>query len=392
MFVANNEGINASEEALYIIGQKADGALRDALSIFDQIVSLSDKTITYKDVIENLNVLDFEYYFKSVDGALMGDVSSVLLTFNEILEKGFDGHNFISGLNSHLRDLLVAKDESTLRLLEATPAVKQSYLQQTGKCSVDFLFKALEIGTNCDLSYKSSKNPRLHAELSLIKLCRLVGDLVDESEKKKPDLRQVNNKEEDLPLPSKSEIIRQEGKSFENKIVRQDISYGKHDPVIEKLSKTFSIKEVIAEDKKSIEKPVEIPVKSVAEYHLKQKDAFTPEAFEIAWDEFKDQLKGEGTRIISMFKSIKPEVENDQTIKIHLSNAAQKDTFIQNYKQRLITLLEKRFILSGIDIETAIDLSEANDIMYTDEQKTNYLFNKYPILKEMKKTFNLDIT
>src|SRR3989339_1530905 len=120
-YVAEREGVSAAEEALHIIGQKADGALRDALSIFDQIVSLCGKTITYRDVIDNLNVLDYEYYFKTVDGALAGNVSEVLLTFNEILEKGFDGHNFISGLNSHLRDLLICKDESTIKLLEATP-------------------------------------------------------------------------------------------------------------------------------------------------------------------------------------------------------------------------------------------------------------------------------
>jgi DNA polymerase-3 subunit gamma/tau len=392
MYVAKNEGINAAEEALHIIGQKADGALRDALSIFDQIVSLSGKSITYKDVIENLNVLDYEYYFKSVDGALIGDVSSVLITFNEILEKGFDGHNFISGLNSHLRDLLVSKDESTLRLLEATPAVKQRYLQQTGKCPVDFLFKALEIGTNCDLTFKSSKNPRLHIELSLIRLCRLMGEPAEESEKKKTDPKQIINQEEDLPLPSKSEIIRQETQPVEKWVLRPEIPSGKHDPVIEKPSKTFSIKEIISEDTKPIEKPVETPVMPVAEAHFNPKDEFSPEAFEAAWHEFTDQLKGEGTRIISMFKSIRTEVENDQTIKIHLSNAAQKDTFIQNYKQRLITFLENKFMMSEIDIETTVDLSETNEILYTDEQKSTYLFTKYPILKEMKKTFNLDIT
>ena len=139
LYVAKNEGIIAEEDALHIIAQKADGSLRDALSIFDQIVSLSGKKITYKDVIENLNVLDFEYYFRTVDGATKGDVSSVLLTFNEILEKGFDGHNYISGLNSHLRDLLVSKDEETLRLLEATPSVKQRYLKQTSEIPIDFL-------------------------------------------------------------------------------------------------------------------------------------------------------------------------------------------------------------------------------------------------------------
>jgi DNA polymerase III subunit gamma/tau len=392
MYVANNEGIKTDEEALYIIGQKADGALRDALSIFDQIVSLSGKTITYNDVIENLNVLDYEYYFKSIDGALIGDVSSILITFNEILEKGFDGHNFISGLNSHLRDLLVSKDESTMPLLEATPVVKQRYLQQTEKCSVDFLYRALEIGTNCDLTYKSSKNPRLHVELALIRLCRIMVDTLEESEKKKPDPKHMKDQEDDLPLPSKSEIIRQDAQPAEKIIVRPEMPSGKHTPVIEKPAKTFSIREIISENNKPFDKSVELSDLSVTESHLKPKVEFNADAFEIAWKEFNDKLKGEGTRIISMFKSIKPEVENDHTIRIHLSNAAQKDTFIQNYKQKLITFLEDRFILSEIDVETKIDLSETDEILYTDEQKFNYLFAKYPILKELKKTFNLDIT
>jgi len=391
MFVANSEGINAVEEALHIIGQKADGAMRDALSIFDQIVSLSGRTITYKDVIENLNVLDYEYFFKCIDGALMGDVSAVLMTFNEVLEKGFDGHNFISGLNSHLRDLLVSKDESTIRLLETTPSVKQRYLQQTGKCQVDFLFKALEIGSNCDLTYKNSKNPRLHVELSLIRLCRLTGETPDPSEKKKSDPGQLTNQEEILPLPSKSEIIRQENQPEVKTVVRPEIPQLKHDPVIEKPSKIFSIKEIISADSKPPEKLSKddlIGTDTIA----KNKVEFNLEAFNESWQEFLASLNGEGTRIVSMFNTIKPEVENDQTIKIHLSNATQKDTFILNYRQRLINFLESRFILSGLDIETTVDLTETTDILYTDEQKYNYLFNKFPIMKEMKKNFNLDIT
>ena len=392
MYVAKNEGITAAEEALHIIAQKADGALRDALSIFDQIVSLSGKTITYKDVIENLNILDYEYYFKAVDAALTGDVSSVLLTFNEVLEKGFDGHNFISGLNSHLRDLLVSKDESTLRLLEATPAIKKRYMEQTGKCPVDFLFKSLEIGNNCDLNYKSSKNPRLHIELSLIRLCMLVNGTEEASEKKKPDPRQLKKEEEDLQLPSKSEIIRQDVQVSEKKDINPEVASGKHVPVIDKPSKTFSIKNLISEGIKPTEKHEERSVMNDPEVHLKSKDEFTPQAFEVAWQEFTDQLKGEGTRIVSMFKSIRPELENDQTIKIHLSNAAQKDTFILNYKPKLINFLESKFILPYIDIETFVDLSETSEILYSDEQKLSYLINKYPILKDMKKKFNLDIT
>ena len=392
MYVAKNEGISAAEEALHIIGQKADGALRDALSIFDQIVSLSGKTITYKDVIDNLNVLDYEYYFKCVDAAMTGDISSILLTFNEVLEKGFDGHNFISGLNSHLRDLLVSKDDSTLRLLEATPAIKKKYVQQTGNCPADFLFKALEIGNNCDLTYKSSKNPRLHIELSLISLCRLMNEATESSEKKKSDTGQLKKQEEDLHLPSKSEILRQEVQPPEKRVINTELTSGKHDPVIEKPSKTFSIKEIISDDILPANKQEEKSVLNDPEVHLKPKDVFTPQAFESAWLEFTDKLKGEGTRIVSMFKSIRPELENDQTIKIHLSNAAQKDIFILNYRPKLVSFLENRFIMSDIEIETTVDLSESSEILYSDEQKLNYLTNKYPILKDMKKTFNLDIT
>ena len=392
MYVAKNEGITAAEEALHIIAQKADGALRDALSIFDQIVSLSGKTIAYKDVIDNLNVLDYEYYFKTVDAALIGDVSSVLLTFNEVLEKGFDGHNFISGLNSHLRDLLVSKDKSTLRLLEATPAIKKRYLEQTANCSVAFLFKALEIGNNCDLNYKSTKNPRLHIELSLIRLCRLMHEDDEALEKKKPDPDQLKKQEEDLPLPSKSEILRQEVHHSEKVVINREKIFGSHDPVIEKPSKTFSIKEIISEDIETGDTKSEKLILNEPEVHLLPKKEFSPHAFDIAWQEFTDQLKGDGMRIVSMFKSIRTEVENDQTIKIHLNNATQKDTFILNYKQKLISFLENKFILSDIDIETTVDLTESNEILYSDDQKLNYLINKYPILKDMKKIFNLDIS
>jgi len=394
MYVAKNEGIAAEEEALHVIGQKADGALRDALSIFDQIVSLCGKTVTYKDVIENLNVLDYEYYFKIVDGSLSGNVSSVLLTFNEILEKGFDGHNFISGLNSHLRDLLVSRDESTVKLLEATPAVKQQYVNQTAKCPVDFLFKALETGSGCDLTYKSSKNPRLHVELLLIKMSRIMADSFGEQEKKKSEPLAIPKDEEELPLPSKSQVVNQSEKAPEKNEILSGNVPGMHDPKIEKLAKSISIKDIL--NTEQITDKTKQSKKDNSESLLVRdspvvKSEFNPESLEIAWQEFTDQLGGEGTRIISMFKTIKPEMENNQTIKIHLSNATQKDTFVQYYKQRLIAFLERKFYIQDIDFDTIVDLTEKNDMIYSDEQKYNYLFNKYPVLKDMKKTFNLDI-
>jgi DNA polymerase-3 subunit gamma/tau len=374
MYVAKNEGVTAEEEALHVISQKADGALRDALSIFDQIVSLSGKKITYKDVIENLNVLDYEYYFKTVEGALRGDFSSVLMTFNEILEKGFDGHNFISGLSSHLRDLLVCKDEITLKILEATPVIKQRYLQQTKACPEEFIFKALELGSNCDISYKTSKNQRLHVELFLIRLCRLVTLPEEETGKKKP------------------EIIREAPEFTGSKARQQEIPSDRHAPVIEKHTKSFSIKDIISEEKKAKHENSEPVTEEAIKYEAHPSEELNSLSFEKAWDEFKDSIRGEGTRVISMFKSVTTEVENDQSIKIHLSNAAQRDLFVQNYKQKLTSFLKNRFISKEIDIETVVDLSEKNEVLYSDEQKYNYLVAKYPGLKDFKKAFNLDIT
>ena len=392
MYVAKNEEIQAEEEALHVIAQKADGALRDALSIFDQIVSFSGRKITYKDVIANLNVLDYEYYFRTVEGALRGDVSSVLMTFSEVLEKGFDGHNFISGLNSHFRDLLVARDEVTLRLLEATPSVRQRYLDQTKACSEEFLFKALEAGSNCDISYKTSKNPRLHAELLLIRLCRFSDSREAESEKKKPEVESEQGPEKEIPVPSRSEIVREPEEAIFPENKKTPIHSSANLPAGEKPKRTFSIKDIIHEEKKAgvTDKVNEGEVPNEAE---NQKLAeFSSETFEKAWGEFKDQLRGEGTRVISMFKSIRPEIENDQIIRMHLANAAQKDLFVQNYKQRLMVFLGKRIIMKDIDIETAVDVSETNEILYSDEQKYNYLVAKYPALKDFKKTFNLDVS
>jgi len=393
MFVAKNESVTAEEEALHIIAQKADGALRDALSIFDQIVSLCGKKITYRDVIENLNVLDYEYYFKTVDGALRGDISVVLMTFNEILEKGFDGHNFVSGLNSHLRDLLVSRDESTLRLLEATPAIRQRYLQQTTECPVDFLYRALEIGSNCDTTYKNSKNPRLHVELSLIRLCRLLTEAGEETEKKKPENKQLTRADDELPLPSKSEIVR-EAEDLNKSVPRnEEVVSSRHIPVIEKPPRTFSIKEIISDAEESFSVRTDHKDGETAtETHAGGKAEFNEENFTNAWKGFVDSLRGEGPRIISMFKSLQPEMEDNHTIKIHLSNAAQKDLFVQNYRQKLTSYMENKFQVTDLDIETSVDLSESNEVLYTDEQKYNYLQAKYPILKEFKKAFNLDFS
>ena len=172
-YVASKEAITAEPEALNVIAMKADGGMRDALSIFDQVVSFTGGNITYKSVIDNLNVLDYEYYFRLTDCFLENKVSDALLLFNDILNKGFDGSHFITGLSSHFRDLLVAKDAVTLPLLEVGASIRQRYQEQAQKCPLPFLYQAMKLCNECDLNYRISKNKRLLVELTLIQVAQL---------------------------------------------------------------------------------------------------------------------------------------------------------------------------------------------------------------------------
>ena len=172
-YVAQQEGINASEEALNVVAQKADGGMRDALSIFDQLVSFCGTNISYEQAIEVLNVLDTDYYFRLVNAALAGHVSEALLLLNEVLTKGFDAGHFVTGLAQHLRDVLVSKDAATVQLLETSDAIRQHYQEQAQRCAAKWIFNALDIVNTCDINYRTAKNKRLTVELALVKLCRL---------------------------------------------------------------------------------------------------------------------------------------------------------------------------------------------------------------------------
>jgi len=175
-YVSENEGVNSEDEALNVIAQKADGAMRDALSTFDQIVSYSGDTLTYKSVIENLNILDYEYYFRVTDAIIKSDIPDLLLIFNEITENGFDGQHFIMGLADHLRNLLVLKNESTIALMLASDKLKENYSLQAAQCAPTLLMKALNICNKYDLSYKTSNNKRLHIEIALMQLGQLLNE------------------------------------------------------------------------------------------------------------------------------------------------------------------------------------------------------------------------
>ena len=180
-YISVKEGISADSEALHLIAQKAEGALRDALSIFDQIVSFAGNNLTYQAVIDNLNILDYDYYFRIVDNALKEDIPSCLLLFNDILEKGFDGHNFIVGLADHFRNLLVCKDMRTVKLLEVGESVENRFTEQAKAIETPFILRAMGVLSKADVEYKASKNQRLLVELAIMQICSIKNEL----EKKK---------------------------------------------------------------------------------------------------------------------------------------------------------------------------------------------------------------
>lgn len=184
-YVASQEGVNTELEALNVLAQKSDGGMRDALSIFDQVVSFTGGNVTYKAVIDNLNVLDYEYYFKLTDAILANNVVDSLLILNDILNKGFDGHNIVTGVASHFRDLLVCKDPRTAELFEVGASIRERYVATSQRCPNEFLYKAIELVNECDLNYRVSKNKKLLVELTLIRLCQLSGNPQSVDEKKK---------------------------------------------------------------------------------------------------------------------------------------------------------------------------------------------------------------
>ena len=185
-YVASKEGITAEPEALNVIALKADGGMRDALSIFDQVVSFTGGHISYKSVIENLNVLDYEYYFRLTDHFLANQVGNALLLLNDVLNKGFDASHFVTGLSSHFRDLLVSKDPATLALLEVGASIRERYQAQAQKCPLPFLYRAMKLCNDCDLNYRASKNKRLLVELTLIQVAQLTAEGDDVSGGRRP--------------------------------------------------------------------------------------------------------------------------------------------------------------------------------------------------------------
>lgn len=383
-WVAGNEGVSAEHEALHVIATKADGAMRDALSIFDQIVSFSGKKITYGDVISNLNVLDYEYYFRITASALEGSVTSVLLIFNEILNKGFDGYNFMAGLNNHMRDLLVSRDEATVKLLETSPSIRQRYREQAVSAPLTFIYEALEIGSQCMLTFKSSKNQRLHVELALMRMCNIGGERTTEESKKKVEQQTVAA---DIPL--KQSLASAPPQAFQPPSAPQariETTQKKASPP-DDTGKKISIRDIVSGTKtgtSSVAEP-EAPV-----MREPQEKDFTAEELQNAWNAFAIAIKEDSPRISVTLSSVSPELLADKTVILRLDNSALKEAFDHNYRARLEHHLRDTLMNSSLKLQTTVEATERGDILYSADQKFNHLAAKNPSLKELKKTFNLD--
>lgn len=372
-YVAKSETITVELEALNIIAQKADGAMRDALSIFDQIVSFCGNNITYEKVIENLNVLDYDYYFKLTDFLTKGNVSQSLITFDEILSKGFDPQYFISGLSNHFRDLLVSRDVITIQLLEVGKAIGERYKSQAGIISLGFLYKALDISSQCEIDYRNSYNKRLHVELALVKICNIFSSQptsfqnnqnTDIITKAPPYTAPITINKVEEPIITKKEI---EKDNFEK-------------------PKSFSIKNIISGNntKPDISNTI-TEVKVVV-----QDSIFLQEDLIKIWLQYTESKK-EGTRIYQLLNSNLPKLLKDFIIEIPVVNKVQETEF-RSLHDELLAFLKINLKNSKITIKIIISKIDETSLgkPYTDIEKFQYLSEKNPDLKKMKDRLNLD--
>ncbi|MUP37941.1 DNA polymerase III subunit gamma/tau [Labilibaculum euxinus] len=399
--IAEKESVVIEEEGLNVIAQKADGAMRDALSIFDQIVSFSGKEISFESVIQNLNVLDYDYYFKMVDAFLDGKVSDVLLMLNEILEKGFDGHHFVAGLSAHIRDVLVGKDPATVQLLEVSDSVKQKYIEQSKKCPLDFLYEALKILNQCDIGFKASQNQRLLIELSLIQLSQII-------ELKKKGLELNLNKKKIQKIIVDGEAI--------GTVVKPVVTHNSNVQTIQTVNDTggvyngnkeksngvgvasksnfassVSIKQALNSgiSRTNIaSKPKDKKAVSTIESIVTGSEPITQEKLEAKLKEYII-VKGKSDRIRLAITVNKPKIVGDDCVVLMVSNPLQEDDVV-SVKNEVRNYLRKELNNSDIQIETEIIQIKTAKRMYTDSDRFNYLCEKNPALGLLKQKFSLD--
>ncbi len=403
--IANEEGIKADDDALHIIAQKADGALRDALSTFDRVVSFAGKDLSRQAVTENLNVLDYDYYFKVTDLLTEHKIPEVLLVFNEILDKGFDGHHFIAGLASHFRDLMVAKDKETVSLLEVGDNTKKLYLKQALKTNLRFLLQALDLANECDLKYKTSKNQRLLVELSLMQIASIdfdgekkkpkyfiipashfAGRIVEEKSDTKIDVSPSDEQEETTAIPPKESV--QKKQTVTSEVIKPE------PPVLKKTEKGRKRNSILSINSLNRKKEEEAALLARTRIHEDKKDLpsdpFTEESFFKVWNDFIDLLLQDGKKIYaSILNADKPKIK-DNLIHVTYSNKLMADE-LNRIKPKVLKYLREKLNNYNIDFKVNVNEEQAAKVAYTTLEKYDLLKSKNPNLKKLKDTFKLDL-
>lgn len=424
--IAQRENIAVEADGLHIIAQKADGGLRDALSMFDQIVSYTNKNLTYKSVIDNLNILDYDYYFKLTQYLTAADVSNTLILFDEILNNGFDGNNFINGLASHMRNLLVAKDPQTTKLLEVSENIKQKYISQSQQTPVSFILTALNLANQCDLNYKNSKNQRLQVEMALIKMCHIpsVLQLASQPLTNATDNDQIKKKTNVSPVAAPAPATNQVANTapttaipiapqnpaatatpaipvMETKPVAThsaSIPLPKKAPapsakiVLKPSSPAQNNAAMLIPSLNGIEKKGEGAVDDEPKYISgSDRESFTHEQLLFYWNEYVNIVKqANRINVYTLMSTSPPILVSQEEILVHIEHKLQEG-ILQEEMIDLLNFLRPRLKNFSIIIKTKQVVKEVVNRLYTSVEKYQYLVEKNPKLDEMRRRFNLDV-
>ena len=381
--IAKSEKIKYEDEAIFLIAKKSDGALRDALSIFDRLVNYTEGNITKKLAYENLNVLDFEIYFKAYEHIINNDITNMLLLLNLVIEKGFDAQHFIDGFSSHLRDLMVSKNSQTHVLLEQNSSISKKYIEQSKIKDLDFILKAIDLSEDCSFRYKTSKNQRLLVEICLMKLCS-----ISQIELKKkitiiPSNSIKNNK--DL-IKEETKIIKKEKKTLpasNNKEEKADIPKANIDKVISGLSiSSLKIKKNI---KKNKEKEQEL------KNSKDQSEKFSEEDLRRLWVKYYSNLLDNGEKnLASILQIDQPIIKNNHEIHFTLSNNINKIELEKN-KNKLLGFLKEKLKNNLIELIVHVNKEKEKQFIYSTTEKFEKLKAINPSIEKMRKEFKLGL-
>ena len=383
-YVAQSEDIDVEDEALFLIAEKSDGALRDSLSIFDRLVSFSEDKLTYNDVVEHLNVLDYQYYFKITEQLINNDISSLLVSFNQIIDSGFDGQHFINGLSEHIRKLLLCQHKETVDLFSINDSLKEKYLNQAEITDVKFLVEALKLTNTCDLQYKISTNKRLLVEICLMQVSSI--NYQDNIKKKSKNFIVTSKKEEvmDLKLSEKDETIQvssveKGSQELLSKIEVDNESQISNEGQLPK-SKTISILSSLND---------ELAVKEEKLIKSNSED-FSNDDLMTAWKEMKAHFAENGKSNLVLALDIEePVLQEDFKVEITLSNTSQVE-LLQQEKMNILDFLRKKMNNDLIDIISKVTEVNKEDAAYTNSDKFKKMYKKNKNLEILGQKLGLD--